>query len=325
MQAICQHQFGGPDTLVVADLADLVPAPGELRIAVEAAGVHLLDTVLREGQPGPFGVATLPTIPGREVAGTVDAVGDGVDDEWIGRRATVHLGAAGGGYAAQVVAPAAAAIPIAAEVDAAEAVALVGTGRTAVAILAEAAIGTGDAVVVPAAAGGLGVLLVQAAKRAGAWVGGAAGGAEKVAIVRRLGADVAVDYLRPGWVDELRAALGERPLTVVLDGVGGEIGRQAFELIAPGGRMVLFGYTSGAPTAISATDLFDRGVAVTAAIGARMLARPGGIRDLAVEAVRRLGAGEWRPLVTRFPLAEAPAAHRAFVGRDTIGKVVLIP
>ena len=112
---------------------------------------------------------------------------------------------------------------------------------------------------------------------------------------------------------------------MALDGVGGAVGRAAFELVAPGGRMVLFGYSAGAPMALTAEDLFARGVAVTAAVGPRMFARPGGIKALAEEAVARLAEGAWRPVVQRFALAEAAAAHRALTGRATTGKVVLLP
>jgi NADPH2:quinone reductase len=95
--------------------------------------------------------------------------------------------------------------------------------------------------------------------------------------------------------------------------------------VRPGGRVVMFGYSAGAPMRLDAADLFSSGVAVSAAVGPRMFARPGGIQALAVEAVAKLAAGEWRPLVTRFALADAPEAHRALVERRTTGKVVLIP
>ena len=308
---------------------DLQPTDGQVRIAVEAAGVHLLDTSIRAGEPGPFGIATLPMTPGREVAGTVDAVGPGVDEPsgpgWLGRRVVVHLGAANGGYASQVVAPVDALIPIGADVDAAEAVAMVGTGRTALGILGEAQLGAADVVIVTAAAGGLGTLLVQAASNAGCLVVGVAGGPTKVDLVRSLGADIAVDYRREGWVDDVKSALGDRTINVALDGVGGTIGRAAFDLVAPGGRMVLFGYTEGAPMELSAPDLFAHGVSVTAAIGPRMFARPGGIQGLAIEAVERLENGDWHPVVDRFGLDRAADAHTALEARRTTGKVVLIP
>ena len=136
--------------------------------------------------------------PGREVAGTVDAVGDGVDERWLGRPVVAHLGMASGGYAEQAIVPVDALIELRDGTDPTAAVAMVGTGRTALAVLEEAAVTADDVVVVTGAAGGLGALLVQAAHAAGARVVGLAGGDEKLALVRSLGADLAVDYRRDG-------------------------------------------------------------------------------------------------------------------------------
>ncbi len=292
---------------------------------MRAAGVHLLDTTLREGAAGPFGVSELPMTPGREAAGTVDMVAADVDPAWLGRHVVVHLGAASGGYASQVVAPVGAVIPLSTAVDAADAVAMVGTGRTALGILEVAALDADDVVLVTAAAGGLGTLLVQEAAAIGCTVIGAAGGDAKLDLARSMGASIVANYLDADWSDTVRTALGERRVTVALDGVGGAIGRTAFELIGPGGRMVLFGYTAGAPMPLEAADLFASGVAVSAAIGPRMFARPGGIQALAELAVGRLETGAWSPVVDRFPLADAAGAHRALTDRRTTGKVVLIP
>jgi len=325
MRAIRQHRFGGPDELVLEEVPDLVPETGQVRITVRAAGVHLLDTMLREGGSGPFGVSELPMTPGREAAGTIDLVADDVDRTWIGRHVVVHLGAASGGYASQVVAPVGTVIPLSDGLDAAAAVAMVGTGRTALGILEEADLRADDVVLVTAAAGGLGTLLVQAAAAAGCTVVGAAGGEAKLDLARSMGASIVADYLEPDWSATVRTALGVRQVTVTLDGVGGTVGRTAFELIGPGGRMVLFGYTAGAPMPLETADLFARGVAVSAAIGPRLFARPGGIQRLAELAVERLEAGAWTPVVARFPLAEAAGAHRALSDRRTTGKVVLVP
>ncbi|WP_322921753.1 zinc-binding dehydrogenase [Nocardioides renjunii] len=324
MQAIVQRAYGGPEVLVLEDVEAPDPGTGQVRVAVTAAGVHLLDATLREGVAGPFGRAELPMTPGREVAGVVDAVGPDVDRSWLGRRVVAHLGVLSGGYATRALAPAAALLPLADHVAEADAVAMVGTGRTALGILEEAAIGPDDTVLVTSAAGGLGTLLVQAAVQAGARVVGVAGGAAKSALVASYGAHP-VDYLEPGWPREVSDLLGdERPVTVALDGVGGAVGRAAFELVAPGGRLVMFGWTAGEAVPLTAQDVFERGVAVTAAIGARMFARPGGVQGLAREAVERLGTGAWRPTTTGFPLADAAEAHRALAGRRTTGKVVLL-
>ena len=199
MHAIRLHAFGPPESLRYEHVEDPRPGPGQARIAVAAAGVHLIDTALRAGRAmGPLALPELPTIPGREVAGVVDAVGPEVDEAWLGRRVVAHLGLAGGGYAELAVRETGAlhALPEGLADDAA--VAMIGTGRTALAVLEVAALTSADVVLVTAAAGGLGSLLVQAARHAGATVVGAAGGPDKAQRVRELGADVAVDYSRGG-------------------------------------------------------------------------------------------------------------------------------
>jgi NADPH2:quinone reductase len=316
VKAIVLREFGPADNLRYEDAADPSPAPGQVRIAVAAAGVHLVDTIIRRGvDHGPYPQPQLPAIPGREVAGVVDAVGDGVDESWLGRRVVAHLGAASAGYAELAVREVDAVHALRDDLAPDAAVAMIGTGRTTMAILEVAQIGPGDVVLVTAAAGGIGSLLVQAARAAGARVIGAAGGPDKVAHVRALGADLAVDYSEPGWAD----AVGE--VTVALDGVGGELGRAALEALAPGGRLVVFGGASGAPIQFDVGDLYRRGLTVSAAIGPRILNRPGGIRELEERAL----AAALTPALHHFPLADAAAAHAAIENRATIGKVVLVP
>jgi NADPH2:quinone reductase len=324
MYAIRLHEFGPPENLRYERVDDPDPGPGQVRIAVAAAGVHVIDTTIRSGADGPPGSRPdLPATLGRDVAGTVDALGPHADPGWLGRRVVAYLGVAGGGYAERAVAPAAVLHALPDEVGFDTAVALIGTGRTALAVLEVAAIGAGDVVLVTAAAGGIGSLAVRAAKRAGATVIGAAGGPEKVGLVRARGADLAVDYTRPDWRREVEAALGERPATVALDGVGGTIGRTALELLGVGGRLVLYGWSSGEPTPLTAGDLFARGISASAAIGARIFSRPGGMRDLEEKALA--AAADLDPPVSHFPLADAAKAHAAIAARATVGKVVLVP
>ncbi len=330
MRAIRQHEFGPADRLVPEDLPDLVPGDWEVRIAVEAAGVHLIDTTIRQGVArGPMPLPELPMTPGREVAGTVDAIGPGVDESWLGRRVVGHLGMANGGYASQAVAETDSLYEIPDGLDAAAAVAMIGSGRTATGILDVAEIEPSDVVVVTAAAGGMGTLFVQEAAGIGATVVGLAGGADKVAIVRDLGADVAIDYLDADWPAQVRVAveeLGQPGATVVLDGVGGDAGRAAMELLAPGGRLVMFGWASGTPLDLTTMDLYRTGITATVAIGARMLASPGGLAALEARALEAAASGRWTPLIgQRFALDDAASAHDALERRATVGKVVLVP
>jgi len=317
MRAVRLHAFGPAENLRYEEVEDPEPAPGQVRIAVAAAGVHLIDTAIRSGQRmGPLPLPELPAIPGREVAGVVDALGPGVAGDWLGRRVVAHLGAAGAGYAELAVREVEHlhALPDGVADDVA--VAMIGTGRTAMAILDTAAIRKGDVVLVTAAAGGLGAVLSQAARHAGATVVGAAGPSK----LDRVAADVVVDYTRPEWPEAVREALDGREVTVALDGVGGDAGRAAFELLARGGRHVLYGWSAGEMTRISTGDIVSRSLTVSST-----LVRPDSMRELEDRSLAAAADGLLVPLVTRFPLAGAAAAHAALESRATTGKVVLTP
>jgi NADPH2:quinone reductase len=203
---------------------------------------------------------------------------------------------------------------------------MIGTGRTTIAILELAELTSDDVVLVTAAAGGIGNLLVQAARNAGAAVVGVAGGPAKVERVRALGATAAVDYRAPDWTKAVTDAFDGRAPTVAFDGVGGALGRGALELLRPGGRLIMFGWSSGEPTPLTAHDLYARGLTASVAIGPRIQQRPGGLRGLEAEALAEAAAGRLVPLVGQtFPLAHAADAHTALETRATMGKVVLVP
>lgn len=332
MRAIRLHAFGPAENLVYEEADDPVPGPGQVRVAVTAAGVHLLDTVLREGEPGPFPAPPeLPTVPGREVAGTVDRLGAGTDPSWLGKRVVAHLGMAPGGYAELAVTDAARLHELPDGLGEAEAVAMIGTGRTALGILQFAEPDPDTVALVPAAAGGIGTLLVQYARNAGATVVGLAGGPEKTALVAANGADLAVDYLRADWPERVRAFLGERRATVVFDSVGGETGRTLVGLLGKGGSHLVFGWSSqglrgGSPLTFTDAELAERGITSRSVLGPAMVRRAGGdIRNLELRALAEAAAGRLRPAVLRFPLPRAAAAHRALETRATTGKVVLVP
>ncbi|WP_411071209.1 zinc-binding dehydrogenase [Streptomyces sp. cmx-4-25] len=336
MHAVRLHAFGPAENLTYEEVPDPVPGPGQVRVRVAAAGVHLLDTALREGAPGPFPApAELPTVPGREVAGTVDALGDGTDPSWLGRRVVAHLGMAPGGYAELAVTDAARLHALPDHLGEAEAVAMIGTGRTTLGILRFTELGPESVAIVPAAAGGIGTLLVQYARNAGATVVGLAGGPAKTALVRENGADLAVDYLEPDWPEKVRAyldgPLGGRTATVVFDSVGGDTGRAAVDLLGKGGQHVVFGWSGaglhdGEPLAFTPEELAERGITSESVLGPVMIQKAGGdIRVLERAALAAAADGSLRPAVHRFPLAEAARAHRALENRGTTGKVVLIP
>ncbi|MFD5199880.1 zinc-binding dehydrogenase [Streptomyces sp. NPDC058375] len=333
MYAVRLHAFGPAENLVYEKAEEPVPGPGQVRIAVAAAGVHLLDTVLREGESGPYPApVTLPTVPGREVAGTVESVGEGVGAEWLGKRVVAHIGMAPGGYAELTVTEADRLHEIPEGLDAAGAVAMIGTGRTALGILGFTPLGPGSVVVVTAAAGGIGTLVVQYAKDAGATVIALAGGPAKVARATDNGADLALDYTRPDWPREARAYLDAkgRRATVLYDSVGGTTARAAVDLLGPGGHHVVYGWSgegpgAGGPLTFTAEELAERSITSGSPLGPQMVERAGGLRALETRALAEAAAGRLRPAVQRFPLAEAAAAHRALETRGTMGKVILEP
>ncbi|MFE7743927.1 zinc-binding dehydrogenase [Nocardia sp. NPDC057455] len=330
MHAIRLHAFGPAENLRYEPVPDPAPGPGQVRIAVAAAGVHLIDTALREGRAGPFPAPELPTIPGREVAGTIDRVGAGVSASLLGAQAVAHLGVVPGGYAELAVTEAARLHEIPANLDAAEAVAMIGTGRTTMGILQFTELKPGSIVLVTAAAGGIGTLLVQYANNAGAMVIGLAGGPAKVDQVRRNGADLAVDYLSPDWPERVRAHVGDHGAHVLFDSVGGDVARAGIDLLAPGGQHLVYGWSGKSaaegPVRLSARELAERGITSEMVIGPPMSARAGGdLRVLENRAMAEAAAGRLRPAVHRFALADAAAAHRALETRATTGKVVLEP
>ncbi|MFI6862056.1 zinc-binding dehydrogenase [Streptomyces sp. NPDC050421] len=333
MHAVRLHTFGPAENLTYEQTDDPVPGPGQVRIAVRAAGVHLLDTALRQGTTGPHPVPTpLPTIPGREVAGTVESLGEGTDPDWLGRHVVAHIGNAPGGYAELTVTETDKLHPVPDGLDAAEAVAMIGTGRTTLGILGFTPLGPDSIALVTAAAGGIGTLLVQYAKNTGATVIGLAGGPAKVALAHANGADLAVDYTLPDWPRHVRTYLDTlgRRATVVYDSVGSTTARAAVDLLGKGGQHIVYGWSGqglrdGRPLTFTDDELDARGITSQSVLGPTMIQRGGGLRALETRALAEAAAGRLRPAIQRYPLAEAATAHRALETRGTTGKVVLIP
>lgn len=311
MHAIRQHEFGSADVLQLETIPDPLPGPGQVRIAVEAAGVHRLDVSIRAGEGfGALGRPELPMVPGREVAGVIDAVGVGLAESLVGQRTVAHLGAASGGYAEFAVVDAGRAYEVPDGLDAVTAVAAIGTGRTAAAVLELAGIRPDDVVAITSAAGGLGVLFLQAVRAAGARSVALSGGGAKRELALRYGADAAIDYRTPDWQDEVRAAAPR--LTLVLDGLGGEIPRTLHRMLPPEGRMVRF---SGD------TDGYDGPAPIADVLGPVIASR---LAEFERRALDDAAAGRLVPHVgSVFPLSEAAAAHRALEERTSLGKVVL--
>lgn len=341
MDAVRHHAFGPPETLTLEQVPDPTPGHGQVLVAVSAHGVHLLDTAIRRGATvGPVPLPTLPAIPGREVGGTIVDLGAGVEHSWMGVRVAAHLGPRpdGGGYARLAVVDVDALHDLPAHLATADGVAMIGTGRTAVMTLEVAAITAADTVIVTAAAGGMGSLLVQAALSAGARVLALAGGSDKVSLVEdlarrsypaaqdRQGSCAVVDYSAPGWhVDALTALRGlGGSATAVLDGVGGDRGSSAARLLRPGGRLIVHGWSSGDRNEFDDDEVAHAArITVRAVVGPRA-EPPGDLRRYQEEALARAASGQWRIHTHQVPLAEAARAHRDLEERRTTGKVVLV-
>ncbi|MFA1550102.1 zinc-binding dehydrogenase [Actinomadura chokoriensis] len=325
MYAVRLHEFGAAENLQYEQIASPVPREGQVRIDVQASGVHFIETTLRSGRGvGPHAAPELPVVLGGEVAGVVSALGPDVDKSWLGRRVVSALESYGG-YAEQAVTAIDTLHDIPDHLTADTAVAMITTGSTALGILDSSNAKPGDVALVTSAAGGIGALLVQALHHRGVIVIGVASGPEKVQRATSLGADIAVDYRDHHWPDTVRGALGRREVGIVFDGVGGTAGGQAFDLLAPGGRFLLHGWSSGTATRITTDDIIKHASTVIWAIGPQMLEHAGTIHELQDRAIRAAADGVLEPLITRYPLSRASDAHADLENRRTAGKIVLIP
>lgn len=323
MRVIEAVRFGGPEVLVPREAPDPVAGPGQVVIEVAVAGMTFVETRIRQGTDPWHERPSPPYVPGGLVAGRVAELGEGVDRDWLGRRVLATTGLTGG-FAERALATVPDLFPVPAGLGLPEATALYSDGATAEGLAEHAGITPGSHVLVEAAAGGVGSLLVQLAVAAGAHVIGAARGERKLRLAAELGAAATVDYSLPGWTDRLRDATGGAGPDLVFDGVGGRIGREAFEATAPGGRFSVHGASGGDATLIDPAEARRRGVEV---IGIDQLyGFPPHVPRWAHRIMTRAAAGELRPVIGRtYPLHEAAAAHAAVENRMTVGKTLLLP
>jgi len=300
VRAVMMREFGPPEVLEPAEVAEVRAGPDEVVIGVEFANVTFVETQVRAGRPPhPSMLPALPAILGNGVGGTVSD-----SSPWSGLQVVASLNGTGG-YAERAVTTASQLIRIPDGLATRDAVALLADGRTALAL-------------VEAAGGGVGTLLVQVARRAGARVVALAGQQRKLALARDLGADVTVDYSRDGWERQVRDAVGE--VDVVFDGVGGDIGLAAFGLLGAGGRFCPFGMASGRFAPVTPELAQDRQVTVRTGAGGN----PAHLAALARMALAEAAAGRLRPVIGQeFELAGAARAHAAIEARKTVGKTLL--
>ncbi|MEV4536591.1 zinc-binding dehydrogenase [Asanoa sp. NPDC049518] len=322
MRAIQVSEYGGPEVLVPVELPDPHPESGEVVVRAEAIDTIYVETQIRGGWGEMFGV-TPPYVPGGAAAGTVVSTGPGVSPSWLGRRVVAGPGTRGS-YAELVRTGVDRLVPIPDGLDPQAAAALAHDGVTATGIIDGVGVKPGDRVLILGAAGGMGTLLVQLAHRLGAQVVGAARGSDKLSLVRRVGADAVVDYTEDGWTDAARDALGGLPVDVLLDGVGGAHGTDAFHLVGNGGRVSSHGAASGGFATIDQQSARARGVAVRGIADVQF--EPPDLVRLAERAFSEAAAGRLSPVIAeRYPLSSAAEAHRAMEARSVLGKALLIP
>ena len=334
MKAVQIHTHGTPDVLTYESIDDLRPGVGEVLIKVESASVNYSDVARRSNATYPF-PTPLPFIPGGEVAGVVEALGEGVAGPPIGTPVFALVGSGSNGYAQYALAPASRVIPIPSGVSMDQAAALPIAGTTALMLLRETAhLQPGESVLVQGAAGGVGSYAVQLAKVLGAkTVIGASSSAAKGNKVLELGADHVVDYTQPDWAEQVRHLMDSAGIDVILEMSGGKTFTQGLRCLAPFGRCVVYGMASGQPLTFDASSIlhffYDPSLNQSIHVfnlGLWFGTRPEGAAKAIGDLIGYVASGQVKVEVDHvLPLAQAAQAHRLLESRQTTGKIVLKP
>jgi NADPH:quinone reductase len=322
MLAIRIYETGGPEKLRVDDVPIPVPGAGELRMRVEAVGLNFIDTYKRSG----LYPAKLPHVLGQEAAGVVTAVGAGVTEFNVGDH--VASAAVNGAYAAEALAPAAQTVRVPEGVSSQVAAAVLVQGMTAHYLACDTwPLKGGETALVHAAAGGVGLLLVQIAKKRGARVFATVGTDAKAELARSAGADAVCVYSRENFAEAARAFTGGRGVDVVYDGVGKDTFEGSLACLRPRGLLASFGNASGAVPPFSPLILSQKGsLFLTRPTMAHYVATPAELRARSDDLFAWIAKGELKVRIgATFPLTAAAEAHRALEGRTTTGKVLLLP
>ena len=324
MKAITIPKPGGPEALVLSDVDTPEPGTGEVRIKVAAAGVNRADVMQRMGfyDPPPG----MTEIPGLEVSGVVDAVGEGVGEWVVGDQVCALL--VGGGYAEQVTVPAGQVLPVPKGVDLVDAAALPEVASTVWSnVFLTANLQPGETLLVHGGSSGIGTMAIQLAREVGARVAVTAGSQAKLDACRELGAQILINYREQDFVDELRKATDGHGADVILDNMGAKYLPRNVEALATAGRLVIIGMQGGVKGELDIGRLLRKRGAV---IATSLRARPVAEKATIVAAVREhvwpmVADGRVRPIVSsRHPLAEASAAHAEMEASGHIGKILLV-
>jgi len=322
LKAVAIQAFGSPEGLTVIDLPDPGPADGQVLIATEAIGVGGVDAMIRSGALAAYGFKE-GHILGGEIAGTVAAVGDGVDTSWVGQRVWAFTGL-GGGYAEQAIVPAGAILPLPAAISAAGAVTLGSSGAVAHFGLRHAHFAPGESVLVRGAAGGIGIMTVQLAVRGGASaVAVTTSSAERGDRLRKLGATCVLDRAGEGGKD---APAG---YDVIIDIVAGADMPSFFARLNPNGRMVAVGAVAGPPPADFAMEMFaafQKSMSFATFSANTDCVPESDRRAVTAELFAAASRGELHAAVHELlPLEQAVRAHQKMEAGEVFGRIVLAP
>jgi len=324
MKAIQCVEWGGPDKLVLAELPQPEPKAGEVRIRIAAAGVNFPDALIvqKKYQLQP----PLPFIPGTEVAGTIDSVGEGVSQLKPGDRVIAFVGT--GGFAEFVCTPAVLAAPIPPGVEDDVAAAFTLTYATSHhALFDRGQLKAGETLLVLGAGGGVGLAAVELGKIAGARVIAAASSDEKLAAAREHGADDVINYSTRDLREAMKGLTAGKGADVIYDPVGGPLTESALRSIGWRGRLLVVGFAQGEIPQIAANLLLLKGASAVGVFWGEFAKRePERNRAMLTELFTWLGERKLRPHVSRaYPLAEARQALEALLARKAVGKLVLKP
>ncbi len=323
MRAVIAGGAGGPEVLSVGELPDPVPGPGEVVLAVAAAGLNRADLLQRQGfYPPPPGASE---VIGMECSGTVTALGEGVEGWAVGDQACALL--AGGGYAELVAVPAGQLMPVPEGIDLVTAAALPEVACTVWSnVFMVAGLKPGEAILVHGGAGGIGTFAIQLAHQLGARVLTTAGTADKRAACAALGADVTISYRDQDFVEVARAATEGRGVDVILDNMGAKYLDRNLDALASEGRLVIIGMQGGTRAELDINKLLrKRGAIIATTLRARPTLEKSAICASVVEHVWPLVTeGLVRPVVHgTMPLAEVAAAHALMESGEHSGKILL--
>lgn len=317
MRAAVVTGFGGPEVIEVREWPEPAAGEGQVVIDAEVTDVIWVETAIRRGLSREYFDVTPPYVPGHSVGGRVHAVGPSIDEAWIGKTVigrTEQFGA----HAERVAVPADSLVELPEQLDVETAIAALGDGLTALLLEKAAPDLEGKEVLITAAAGGMGLLLIQMAHKAGAHVVAAARGQAKLDLAKAQGADVVIDYTLPGW--EKLVLEATNGVDVVFEGAGGTFGAAAFSTVKDGGWFSAHGTPSGSFAQYDEAEAKRRGITTQ------------GIRDVQADSydvshsdvIARVLAGDLVPVIDRvFAFDELGDAHRAIEARALLGKALL--